>query len=440
MALTISTVPLYAAAGEPVRLVGTSDDNTDDATMWELTSVPDASRLALGQIVERHPTVARAVLQRMTFRSANTATGRAATIVRPEGSFVTDGFAVGQSLTITGTTSNNITVTVAAVAGDTITLADGETLTDETALASLTGGTFGSNGAATDAIVFDVPGDYGITGHEYLAIPALGGAYDSDPLSVAQRRYIGPASATIHVGGYVEIDIAPVNGHGATLRLLVVDSDDGRGMVRAAELVNPATELARQATLDATVAAAVQAMVGLEVNEIDVDFVTDVNNLASAFAAHILLTTGSVHASADSTNALLTEPANSVPAAIARLNDLAARIAGHQRAGTSGGTWHAADDGKNTLQVPPSATSLAQAVVLKADLRERVYERHRAQTASPASHGAADNTNAMTAPKKLPSAIEAFLDFVAGGSASIPSGEAEGVGDAQAAWGFRFRG
>lgn len=75
--------------------------------------------------------------------------------------------------------------------------------------------------------------------------------------------------------------------------------------------------------------------------------------------------------------------------------------------------------------------------MLKADLRERCYGRHRAQIASPACHGVSDTNNIMADPLTLPSAIVAYLDFVATNAPSVPAGESEGIGDAQAAWGFR---
>jgi hypothetical protein len=142
---------------------------------------------------------------------------------------------------------------------------------------------------------------------------------------------------------------------------------------------------------------------------------------------------------ADSKNVLLVEAAKSVPAGIRRLNDLASKFRGHAESGTSGGGWHAAgqDDTKNTLQVAPIAQSLGEAIVLKADLRERCYRRHIAQTSDPASHGLADGVNTIDDPLTLPATIAAYLDFVANNAPSIPAGESEGIGDAQAAWGFR---
>ena len=284
-----------------------------------------------------------------------------------------------------------------------------------------------AQGNASQTFVPDASGEYSVSASGFQEIG--GGAAGT------WRKFLGTETTTIHVGGYVEMPIAPVNGHGSTLRLLIVNET-----VRGAELVDPATELARVAALDATVAAAVTALEGVAVNSLDVDFVTDVNTLCTKIAAHIILVGGfsAVHYSADTTNTLLREPANSLPAALDRLNEAAARFAGgHLQATGAGGTWHATDDGSSTLQVAPKAATLGEATVLKADLRERVFERHRLLIASPACHGAADTVNVMDPPLTLPTAIVAYLDFIATNAPSVPAGESEGIGDAQAAWGFR---
>jgi len=207
--------------------------------------------------------------------------------------------------------------------------------------------------------------------------------------------------------------------------------------VRAAELANPLTETARLAALDPTVAAAVTALVGVTVANLDVDFVTDVNAMALAYERHrILVGIPNVHNSADSTNAMLREDSASIPAAIARLNDLAQKFTNHRVATSAGGAWHNADDESSTLQVAPGATSLGEAVVLKADLRERGLERHRVIVGASSAHDSADTTNTMSDPLPLPSAIVAFLDYVAAASSAV-AGEPEGIADAVAGLGFR---
>lgn len=433
MTISVSTLPAYVAAGEPCTLVGTCSDGADEDAEFSLSAVPQKSALALGKIVERHPTTVRTLSAKLTFHAATVKPERAANITRTDGSFTAEGFLPGMSVDISGTSSNNRRVTLAAVESQKLTLAPRDVLIAETSTASLLGAAYGSGGAATNRITFDVPGEYTVDAYEVFRVDAIG-AHANDPLAVAQAQILSSTSATVHVGGYVEMPIQPVNGHGITLRLLVVNDT-----VRGAALVSPATDLARAAALDATVIAAVAALEGVAVTALDVDFVSDVNTLCAAYEAHRILSAGSpgVHYGPDNTNALLREPAYSLLSAMARLNDLAEKLGNHMAALSSGGTWHATDDTKNTLQVAPRATTLGEATVLKADLRERVYRRHRITTAAPASHGNADNINFMAPPQKLPAAIVAYLDFIASESPSVASGESEGIADAVAAWGFR---
>jgi hypothetical protein len=434
MAVTVSTLPAYPSVNEKVTLIGTSDAYQDDDVEFSLTAVPRESKLALGLVTERHANVARATSIAVTFVARkDLARIVPAAITRTSGSFVVDGFKPGMVLDITGATTaaNNKRVTIANVTTKEITISLASTFTAESGTVSLVGGVYGDS-PATNTITFDVPGEYGISAAEHFVWPGIGAGYNGDPLGVPQKRLMSVATATIYVGDHLDLPIEPVNGHGSTLRIFVVNET-----VRGAQLVNPKTELARVAALDSTVAAAVSALVGVAVTGIDVEFASDVNDLCTKFAAHIIRTAGSAHVSADTTNTLLREPVFSVPAAIERLNDLASKMIGHQRATTAGGQWHLADDEKNVLQVASSAKTLGQAVVLKADLRERCYERHREQITDPTSHGGAgDTTNTMSAPLTLPAAIVAYLDFIASNAPSIPAGESEGIGDAQAAWGF----
>ena len=428
----LTTSPTYPVAGTPTTLAGTSDTYYDDAIEWSLDAVPSASRLALGRVVANHPGIPRTGSVALVFHAEDTVTGQPARISRSAGSFVANGFTVGARVAISGTASNDKQVTIAAVSPLSLTLDAADTLTAESITAALSG-VYAPVGAASNVLTFDVPGEYTLTAYEWFVFDGLG-AYSGDPLGAGRRELKSTASFTVHVGAALDLPIAPVNGHGSTLRIVVVSDT-----VRAAELVSPATELARVAALDATVSASVAALVGIAVNSLDVDFVTDVDDLATLAAAHWLMT-HPVHVSADTSTVMLREPSYSVPAAIVRLNDLVAKHLAHQEATSAGGTWHGGrDDTKNTLQVPTSAANLTEAIVLKADFRERVYRRHLNQTASPASHGGVDGTNIPSTPvKKLPAAIRDYLDFVALGSASVPAGESEGIGDAQAAWGFRL--
>lgn len=424
--------PLYPTAGARVTLNGTSSAYQDEDIEWTLFAAPSKSRLALGRIVENHPTMARVMSLPIVLHPAVTRYGKAAFITRTLGSWVDDGFKVGMRVAISGTASNDRTVTIAAVNATTLTLAPLDVLVSESVTATLATA-YDATGTATNVIVPDVAGEYTLVASEYFTWPGDGGL-EGAPLSAAQKRLMSTASFTLNVGADLGLPIEPVNGHASTLRITVVGDT-----VRAAALVNPKTELARVAALDSTVAAAVTALVGVAVNSLDADFITTVNAGCAAYEAHrILIGIPVVHASADSTNAMLRETANSVPAAVERLNDWAAKLVGHMQALTSGGTWHGADDGKNVLQVAPRATTLGQAVVLLADLRNRVYRRHIAQTASPGSHASADALNDVSAVASgtIAYAIVQYLDFVASTSPGVAAGESEGIGDAIAAWGF----
>lgn len=431
-ALTLS--PLYPAAGAPVTLAATSDTYADEDVELFLTAVPSASRLALGRIVENHPTVTRTGSVPLVFHPAVTLTSKPAFITRTQGSFVADGFAVGAAIAISGTASNDRQVTLAAVSALALTLAAGDVLVSESVTAAIQSA-YQPIGNPSNVIAFDVPGEYTVSAREYFVCPAIG-AFPGDPLGVEQKILKSTASFTVNVGANLDLPIAPTNGHASTLRITVIGDT-----VRAAALVEPATELARVAALDSTVAAAVSAMVGVAVNSLDEDFITSVNNACTAFAAHIILVGGfsNVHNSADATNTLLREAATNTPTAIARLNDWAAKMIGHNEALSSGGTWHNTDDTLNTLQVAPIATNMGEAVVLKADLRNRVYRRHIAQIASPAVHDNADSTNTLAAPAAgtLSDLFVKYLDFIADETPSAAAGESEGIADAQAAWGFR---
>jgi hypothetical protein len=287
------------------------------------------------------------------------------------------------------------------------------------------------NGDPTNEIVFDVPGSYGIHSHDfirYTGIPAFPGDVAGTPRDVLVATQTG----TVYVGATADLPIITTRGDGATLRLVLSDT-----LVMSAELVDPTTEIARVTCLATTVVAALAALVDVAVTALDVDFVTDVNALCTAFAAHIVLEgAGPVHAAADTTNTMRREPANSVDAAIVRLNDLFDRMDGHFQSRSSGGTWHVTDDGKNVPVTAP-ATSLAGATVLKADLRERCYERHRVLVSTPAVHGAADNTNTMAAPLPLAAFIVAFLDELVNATPTSPAGEQEGAVDIGRLLGFK---
>lgn len=426
MSLSLSISPVYPAFGEPVTLVGESSLAADDAVQWELTSVPSKSALAAGLLVTPAPKVARTKNTPMSFVARSTQRGHRASITRSSGSFVAEGYLPGMALTISGSASNDSLVTISAVEAQRLVLGPNDVLTAESASVTLTGTLNDPDRTPSNTFVPDVAGEYGFTAMEYLPL-------DMGPAGQS-LKLVSTSTLTVHVGGYLDLPIEPVNGHASTLRILVVNET-----VRGAALIEPRTELARVAALDTTVAASVTALVGVAVGSLDAEFIETVNLGCAAYEAHRILTGGGpVHGSADTTNVLLREFAWSVPTAIARLNDWSDKLRKHMESGTSGSTHHDEDDTRNTLQVAPTAKALGEATVLLADLRNRVYARHIAQVDDPDSHRTADVTNTVTATAlgKVSYAVVQFLDYVAGG-VSAATGESEGVADAQAMWGFR---
>jgi hypothetical protein len=277
----------------------------------------------------------------------------------------------------------------------------------------------------------DVAGVYGLRACIIRVRDGTGGAHLDDPMGVPSRRLVASVDDSLYVGQAMDLPIRTLLGHGATLRLIVVNAT-----IRSAELVDPLTDISRVAILDASVVAALAALVGVgtAAGVLDVDFATDVDDLRTKYLAHL---TDGAHAGSDTTNITTREAVvGAIVESINVLNDLYDAMAGHMHAGTGGGTWHGVDDGYNA-PLTGKARTLAEAIVMKADLRERVYERHRVQTGSPTVHpDGTDTTNTMAAPLPLPATIVAVLDAVAHAAPTAPTGEQQGVANLEHLFGF----
>ena len=279
-----------------------------------------------------------------------------------------------------------------------------------------------------DGYTPDVPGEYVLKVFEYAKTVAAP-RWDEDGTAEVWSRLVSTSTTTINVGAFVDLPIVTTAGHGAVLRLQINDET-----VRGATLVNPTTELARVAALDVQVTSALAAIPGLAVSAVATDIQAGVNDLLTKYEAHRQLTTGGVHAVADSVNVSSLFAAKSQDGAIALLNELRTRLVGHLKAGT----WHhGVDDSKNVPLVGP-ASSLGQATLLLADLRLRVYDRHRQQISAPAVHNVADNTNTLTvATSAVDTVATTYADVIIDTNPSVTAGEAEGAIDAQHRYGFR---
>lgn len=293
-------------------------------------------------------------------------------------------------------------------------------------------------GGPVDTFKPDVQGAYTFRALEYVEYSGAGSSSPTDVVGAARKELRGSQTGTVYVCASLELYIATMYGHGATLQLKVHDDT-----VRSADLVKPSTELARLAALQPDVVAAIAALVGVAAapGALGEVFIADVNALAACYDKH--RGTGSpVHEDdADAINALKRKDAYSIQAALDRLFELAGLLEAHMRQGFDAGAWHSEDDSKN-LPVAARGQSLFGGVVLLADLRERVFERHRAQIASPAAHGAADEDlgSAMIPPLPLTVAIVAYLDALAAENPTAPAGEQQGVSGLAHGLGFKLAG
>lgn len=122
--------------------------------------------------------------------------------------------------------------------------------------------------------------------------------------------------------------------------------------------------------------------------------ITLVNDEVAKYEAHRVLTAGSVHGSADATNAVTAPLATNLATAITRANDLKAQYNAHRVDVSGAPAIHGAADTTNAV-TSPNATNLASLITLVNEIRTD-YEAHRVLT-SGGVHGASDSTNVISA-------------------------------------------
>lgn len=127
---------------------------------------------------------------------------------------------------------------------------------------------------------------------------------------------------------------------------------------------------------------------------------TLLNELKTDYEAHRVLTAGSVHGAADSTNTITAADATNTATRVALANDLRAKYNAH-RILTAGGV-HGAADTTNVITAPV-ATDDSTALILALDLKAK-YNAHIVLTAG-GVHGAADGTNTTTSPNPSAGAL-----------------------------------
>jgi hypothetical protein len=226
------------------------------------------------------------------------------------------------------------------------------------------------------------------------------------------------ATSTIHKGSSVPVVVANAT---ATLTTLMALANDEKAKVNAhvaltgiggAHLVADATNVVTSAdatdhpttvTLLTELKTDLEAhdtQAGVHLNNDTISIAASVgqgvlfdllNELKVDYEAHRVLTAGSVHGAADSTNVLSAADAADQATAITLANDLRTQYEAHRV--LTAASVHGAEDTTDVITAPV-ATDLASVLILANDLRAQ-YEAHRVLTAG-SVHGGADSTNTVT--------------------------------------------
>lgn len=146
--------------------------------------------------------------------------------------------------------------------------------------------------------------------------------------------------------------------------------------------------------------------------------ITLVNDLKTQYEAHRVLTAGSVHGAADTTNVVGSPDATSLATAITLANEIKTDYEAHRI--LTAGSVHGAADNTNAVTAADS-TDLDSLITLVNDLRTQ-YEAHRVYTVG-GVHGAADTTNVVTA-----SAVASTVQVHILTAAQLPSQTTAAIG------------
>lgn len=271
----------------------------------------------------------------------------------------------------------------------------------------------------------DEPGGYGVTIYLFTRVAAIG---EESP----RWRLKASESATIDIGGYVDLDILTDLGDGATLRLTIVGST-----ITGAALRDFVNDKSRVAALRSDVISRLSDIESTAVSTALGSIITRVDDLRTELEDHFASTTW--HTVADSGNLPELAAPKTIDGAIDVLNQCREAVRGHVL--NEGGGYHTNQD-LDAVPVIGEAVSLAEATVLLAEVRERLYETHRVRDtgSSPAIHinAGGDTTNALTAATKLDGIITTYLTELTDEDPAVAGGESEGIYDAVHLAGFRI--
>jgi hypothetical protein len=282
---------------------------------------------------------------------------------------------------------------------------------------------------------WDKSGTYSLAAQEYRrGASTTGGGYDGSPSNAPSETKTDVETAlTVSVADRLEIPLG-LGRDTATLVLFVhaetirATTIEHHGILSPA-IINPGSDRAKLAAEDATVKASVEALKDAAAAAAIGNVYGVIDDFVSKFNAHRILTAGTVHASADNGNAVITVAVGvkSIEALIAAVTDCRRMFDRHARndvdgSGTNSASpdFHSFADTKNLLLASPAAGGgdMAKARAALADLH-RAYEAHRHYLAS--VHGAVDNTNALMGLPVLLQLDSAWCDAVVSSTPTAPA-------------------
>jgi hypothetical protein len=297
-------------------------------------------------------------------------------------------------------------------------------------------------GALGDSFTPDVSGEYTFTAYETREVAGIP-SYPGDPAGTAQTL-VTKQTTTVYVGELMTLPLVTEAGHGADLQVQV-----NNNTVRSAELINARTDDSTVAAKQTAVVAALDACVGVDIDDFGATFLAAANELRATYEGHRVLVSGGgldVHVAADTTNTVGISAATDEQGAVLLLNDISDQYVAHCKDSSSAGTawhyeaWYKNDDLVN-LPLAAKATDLKSAVVLLSDLRIRCYERHRQLSVTPSNrpyvHNVPDTSNNLAiSATALDDVIETFFNALITTANTAQDGENQGEVKLRSTYGF----
>jgi hypothetical protein len=188
-----------------------------------------------------------------------------------------------------------------------------------------------------DTFTPDVAGEYAFTGYDLKKVVGVP-AFPGDPSADERYEVVGTQNGIVNVGTIMELPVVTSDGHGGTIELRVV-----LDTVRAAEIVDPVSEIGKTAALQQSVITTLDAVVGLSVDAASTDFLWALRDVCDAYngnpsalpAPGILghreraVGAGGYHLEPDDINALDTGIPFSLKYAVKLVNELRDKLIGH---------------------------------------------------------------------------------------------------------------